>query len=257
MKFAQAPFGCKTTDGKEKCSQGDPIENNAAPFLGPSVAFSYGFGAVGPLSELTAALGVTGPSSIGIVDYPKDGAQRYSLTSTDYFIAFLSGAVAVGIGDWLRLGVTGQLVKGKAKFSQAVWSGQFKQADIRDTRNDSTATFEGENGAQATGVFGLTLLPRKDIAIGLSYRPEILFNAPGELTTVPPAAVAGDVTIDNEWKTANGSTPRTPASSCRSPTSCVRACSTGRGRAGWSNSAGRGSGGPSCRPSRCTRRDSA
>ena len=41
------------------------VENSEQPFLAPAGALSYGFGAVGPLSNLTIAVGATGPSAIG------------------------------------------------------------------------------------------------------------------------------------------------------------------------------------------------
>ena len=163
--------------------KGDPIENSANPFLGPSGALSYGLGAVGPLSELTLALGATGPSAIGIVKYPDKGVQRYALTNTDYFIGYYSASVAGGWGDWLRFGVTGQLAHGSAKFSQAVYSGVFSSTD---PAQDSYATFEGSNGVLPTGVLGLTLLPRSDLAIGLSWRPAMDFAADGTLKTQSP-----------------------------------------------------------------------
>lgn len=163
--------------------KGDPVENSADAFLGPSGALSYGLGAVGPLSELTFAVGATGPSAIGIVKYPDKGVQRYALTETDYFIGYYSASVAAGWGDWLRVGLTGQLAHGSAKFSQAVYSGQFAGTD---PKYDSYATFEGSNGVLPTGVLGLTLLPRRDLAIGLSWRPSMDFRADGTLTTKVP-----------------------------------------------------------------------
>ena len=162
------------------------VSNTAAPFLGPSGALSYGLGEVGPLSELTFAIGATGPSSIGKTQFPENGAQRYAITSTDYFIGYYSAAVAAGYSDWLRVGITGQLVKGNAKFAQAVWSGPGKSTNINNTTFDTTAVFEGTSDFTPAMVVGLTVLPHKDWAIGLSYRPKISFNAPGTMTMNAP-----------------------------------------------------------------------
>ncbi len=159
------------------------IENSAGPFLGPSACASYGFGAVGPLSELTVALGATGPSSIGHLQLPADGAQRYSIQSTDYFIGYYSAAVAAGWSDWLRVGVTFQLAHGNATFTQAVYSGT---TDGTDRANDTTATFSGSNGVKPALVLGATVLPSKTLAVGLSWRPRIDFAADGTLKTVSP-----------------------------------------------------------------------
>ncbi|MBM4344527.1 MAG: outer membrane protein transport protein [Deltaproteobacteria bacterium] len=169
--------------------KGDPIENSADAFLGPSGALTYGVGPAGPLSELTFALGATGPSAIGIVNYPHKGVQRYALTETDYFIGYYSASVAAGWGDWLRVGVTGQLAHGSAKFSQAVFSGEYPGTE---PEKDSYATFEGSNTVLPTGVLGLTVLPRPDLAIGLSWRPAMDFAADGTLKTEVP-----------EWAKAN------------------------------------------------------
>lgn len=175
---------------------GPAVENNAPPFLGPSAAISYGLGKVGPFSELTFALGATGPSSIGKSRFPSDGVQRYAIDSTNYFIAFYSAAVSAGIGDWLRFGVTGQLAHGDASFTQAVYSGL---ESGHDPKADSEATFSGVSGWIPTGVFGLTLLPRKDIAVGLSWRPAIRFAAPGHLDTkVAAAFAAGSGQVGND-----------------------------------------------------------
>lgn len=160
--------------------KGDPAENDAPPFLGPSGAVSYGLGAVGPLSELTFALGATGPSSIGKQQFPEQGVQRYQIQSTDYFIGFYSAAVAVGIGDWLRVGVTGQLAHGNATFSQAVYSGTTTGSE---PSQDSKATFSGANGVKPAAVLGVTVLPTPTVAIGLSWRPAIHFAADGTLDT--------------------------------------------------------------------------
>lgn len=163
------------------------VTNGAPPFLSPSGSLSYGFGKVGFLSDLTIALGATGPSAIGKVRYPGEGAQRYALNSTDYFIGYYSLAVAAAWRDLIRIGLTGQLVHGTATFSQAVWSGQGQgPKDANDTQSDATATFSGTSGMIPTFVAGITVTPTPAWAIGISYRPQIDFNAPGTLDIALP-----------------------------------------------------------------------
>ncbi len=165
-----------------------PVSNSAPPFLAPGGSVAYGFGAVGPLSDLTLSLGATGPSAIGKSQFPGDGAQRYGINSTDYFIAYYSAAIAAGWkrGDFsARLGLTGQLVQGNATFNQAVWAG-FGTYDkspnsVTSTASDSVATFNGKSSFIPTVVVGLSVSPTADIDIGISYRPEIMFDAPGTL----------------------------------------------------------------------------
>lgn len=164
--------------------KGDPVENSAPLFLGPTVALSYGMGALGPLSEATIAAGVNGPSAIGIVKYPNAGVQRYNVNSTDYFIGFYSLAVAAGYGDWLRFGITGQLAHGEATFDQAVYSSATSSGS--DPNDDTIATFSGKNGVQPNAIIGVTVLPTPQIAIGLSWRPSLKFAADGTLKTVAP-----------------------------------------------------------------------
>lgn len=169
---------------------GGAVENSASGFFGPSAALSYGFGAIGPFSELTVAIGATGPSSIGQVKYPDQGAQRYALRSTDYFIGYYSAAVAAGIGKFVRLGVTGQLAHGNAQFDQAVYSGIAAGSSPAD---DTSATFKGQSGWIPTAILGLTVLPVPGVAVGVSYRPKVAFLAPGTLDTVSPTTDASQV----------------------------------------------------------------
>ena len=179
---------------------GPSISNSGGPFPGPSAALSYGMGQVGPFSELTFAVGATGPSAIGKSKYPSDGAQRYALRSTDYFIAYYSASVAAAIGDKLRFGITAQAVHGSAKFDQAVWSGmgcldsKNQTADATTgecttkagatakdpgTSFDAVGTFEGSNSITPAAVIGVTFLPIPELAIGASYRTGVHFDAVG------------------------------------------------------------------------------
>jgi long-subunit fatty acid transport protein len=164
--------------------------NEAPPFFEPAGAVSYGFGAVGPLSALTVAVGAAGPSAIGKESFPADGPQRYALITSDFFIAYASASVAASFRSWLSAGVTIQAVKGTAKFSQAVYSGTAEQTDPNDRSSDAVATVDVSSGFIPTGVFGLTVRPMPGVAVGVSYRPRFTFDADGSLTTVLPATAA-------------------------------------------------------------------
>ena len=187
------------------------VENSAPPFLAPAGAISYGLGKVGPLSDLAFAVGATGPSAVGKTSFPVDGAQRYALTSTAYFIAYYSAAVAAGWqrGDvGVRVGFTGQLVQGTAKFSQAVWSGIDTYDNAKkgnkpsDTKNDSTASFSGTSDLIPAFVAGVSVTPRKGLDIGISYRPRIDFDAPGHLV-VGLSPVAAKIKAAPDGDSAN------------------------------------------------------
>jgi long-subunit fatty acid transport protein len=162
------------------------VSNSAGPFWEPGGAVSYGLGAIGPLSGLTFAFGATGPSAIGKLNYPANGAQRYALINSDFFIVYYSAAVAASFRDWLAAGLTLQLVKGTAKFSQAVWSGTFVDDDINNQSFDSTAHVDVSSGFIPTVVAGITVRPTPRVAIGISYRPHFTFDASGTLDTDPP-----------------------------------------------------------------------
>lgn len=159
------------------------VDNSSAPFLGPSAALVWGLGPTGPLSDLSLALGGTGPSAIGKLDYSTGGAERYALYKTDYFISYASAAIAGAWHDWLRFGVTGQLVTGSARFDQAVWSGFGKGSD---PKFDTTAVFNGSGGPIPTAVLGVSIVPNDQWAFGLSWRPHIRFEAEGTLVTTAP-----------------------------------------------------------------------
>jgi long-subunit fatty acid transport protein len=161
--------------------------NSAGGFLVPALAVSYGFPR-GRLSNLTLALGATGPSAIGKESFRPGGAQRYALISSDYFIAYYSAAIAARFTRWISAGVTIQLVKGSAKFSQAVWSGTSMGTG---PENDSIAKVDVTSPFIPTAVFGVTVRPVPPLALGVSFRPRFDFLAHGKLTTqLPPAQQA-------------------------------------------------------------------
>lgn len=161
-----------------------PVSNDGAPFWAPSLVVSYGRGATGPLAGLTFALGATGPSAIGKLGYPAAGAQRYALVSSDTTIVYWSGAVAAAFNRWLAAGVTVQLVHGRARFEQAVWSGETAGTD---PAFDTLARFDGTSGFIPTAILGVTARPTERVAIGLAFRPGFTFEAGGTLTTELPA----------------------------------------------------------------------
>jgi long-chain fatty acid transport protein len=170
---------------------GAAIENEAGPFFAPAAAISYGLGEVGPLSALTIAVGATGPSAVGKLEYPINGAQRYALISSDYFIGYYSLALAATYNKMISLGLTGQLVHGTAKFKQAIWSGEGGEAGRLQQTNQAISTVDVESDMIPTGVVGLTVTPMDGLAIGLSYRPRIDFEATGTLKTELPAGLQG------------------------------------------------------------------
>lgn len=164
------------------------VENSSKPFLAPSAAVSYGWRDLRGVDELTVAIGGTGPSAIGKSQFPKDGAQRYAIISTDYLIAYYSAAVSAGwkLGaSRLRVGLTGQLVQGQAEFSQAVWSGfgTYDEGINKPTSTsfDTLATFSGTSGLIPALVAGVSFQPFEGLDLGASYRPKVEFDAPGTL----------------------------------------------------------------------------
>jgi long-subunit fatty acid transport protein len=157
-----------------------PVSNGAAPFFAPALVASWGLGRVGPLPALTLALGATGPAAIGKLSYPASGAQRYALVSSDTTIAYLSFGAAATLARWLDVGLTFQLVKGTATFTQAVWSGE---APGTDPGLDTTAHVDVTSPFIPTGVLGVTARPSPRVSIGLSYRPRFTFEGAGTLAT--------------------------------------------------------------------------
>jgi long-chain fatty acid transport protein len=173
-------------------ARGGTVSNTAGGFLVPALGVSYGLGALGVLHDLTFALGATGPSAIGKENYDPAGPQRYSLISSDYFIVDYSAAAAAGFTRWLSGGVTFQLVQGRAKFSQAVWSGPNMDTD---PSYDAIAHVNVSSSLIPTAVFGVTARPTPLLALGLSYRPGFDFLAHGTLTTDIPAGLRDALAI--------------------------------------------------------------
>jgi long-subunit fatty acid transport protein len=171
-------------------SGGLAVSNQAPPFLAPAGVVSYGLGAVGPVRALTLALGATGPTAIGKLSYPDKGAQRYALVSSDTTIAYLSFGVAATLARWLDAGATLQLVKGRARFRQNVWSGD---APGTDPGQDTVAKVDVTSSFIPTAVVGVSVHPSARVSVGLSYRPRFSFRANGSLTTdLPMTALATD-----------------------------------------------------------------
>jgi long-subunit fatty acid transport protein len=167
-------------------ASGEPAaSNDAQPFLSPALVVSYGLGRTGPLEGLTFALGALGPSAIGKLSYPAAGAQRYALVSNDTSLVYWSGAVAAAINRFVAAGLTLQLVRGRARFAQAVWSGE---APGTDRSLDTLAMVDATSGLIPTAVIGITVRPVERVAVGLSYRPGFTFEADGTLTTELPEA---------------------------------------------------------------------
>ena len=192
--------------------QGDAVSNQHGAFLIPGFAISYGLGSLGPLSGLTVALGATGPSAVGKLDYATPGAEpsleddnfanetgagRYALLGSDYFIAFYSASVAAGLFDLVNAGITLQLVHGTAQFSQAVWSGQGAGYDPIE---QAAAEINVESGFIPAAVLGATVTPTDDLDIGVSFRPRVNFTASGTLDTTsftPGAKLLGVEQVGN------------------------------------------------------------
>jgi long-subunit fatty acid transport protein len=165
-----------------------PVSAGGSPFLAPALVASYGLGQVGPLQGLTFAVGATGPTAIGRQSYPADGAQRYALVSSDTTIIYWSAAIAAAFNRWLAAGVTLQLVHGNARFTQNVWSGE---APGTDASQDSVAHVDVTSGFIPAAVLGVTARPTERVAIGLSWRPRLTFDASGTLVAdLAPAAPA-------------------------------------------------------------------
>ena len=164
---------------------GAPVSNGAPPFFAPAAVASFGLGRVGPLAALTFALGASGPAAIGKLSYPAGGAQRYALISSDTTIVYWSAAVAAAFNRWLAAGVTLQLVKGTARFTQAVWTGASSGTNPAE---DAIAHVDVTSGFIPTAVLGVTARPTARVSLGVSYRPRFTFDASGSLTTDLPTA---------------------------------------------------------------------
>lgn len=158
----------------------DPVRNSAGPFLAPAGVASYGFGKVGPLSGLTVVVGAYGPSAVGKLTYPNDGAQRYGLIKSNYFIAYYSAGVAASYSNWLSFGAAFQIAAGSASFRQAVYAGS--GAHINTPQNDALVDVS-VRGWAPTGIMGVTVKPHKDVAIGFSWRPKMTFTGNGTVKT--------------------------------------------------------------------------
>ena len=93
-------FTRKYTDGTSAA----PVSNQSGVFPAPHIFLSHDFG----LQDWNFAVGVYGPSAVGKVQFPTNGASRYMLLDEDMLLAFISFSAAWSPTPELAVGATFQ-----------------------------------------------------------------------------------------------------------------------------------------------------
>lgn len=163
---------------------GATAKDSAPPFVTPTaLTVSYDFGAVGPLTHLTAAVGAMGPSATGVVTFPRTGPQRYAIDNLNVSVAYYGAALAVALPGAWRIGATLELLQASTSLSQA-----WRMTPGNDIAQDVVAHIDVGNTVYPVGLFGVSWSPVDAWTLALSYRMPGNFNGDGTLKLDIPAA---------------------------------------------------------------------
>jgi long-chain fatty acid transport protein len=159
----------------------DPVENSGPLLVIPSFGVSGSFG----LEDTVFAFGFYPPYAPDM-EYPADGAQRYTLVDSLVWQTYAGPSVAHRVNDWLSVGagLVWTLVRAE---EELVISTCGNAADPDSTCAESasqeiTISLQAWDPARFTGSLGVLVEPRPWLSIGLSGLPPIKVKGKGSLT---------------------------------------------------------------------------
>jgi long-chain fatty acid transport protein len=154
------------------------ITNHAPPFFAPSLAYGYGADRWG------VAFGVYGPGAYGKPEFPATGPQKFQLGHSDFLLAYVTGAGAVKITDWLSIGASFQwVVVPLGKFAVTLDGALSPTAAADNAPFIATTEIEVQDWAAFSGIIGFHIKPSACFELGLSSRfVPIYIEAEGEFT---------------------------------------------------------------------------
>lgn len=190
------------------------VSNEAPPFYAPFAVVGWKPAA---LEKLTFALGVYGPSSIGVRKFPDprncclaaDGTtdtalipqrapQRYSFIESDTTIVFPTLALGWQVMDTLAVGLSLQSGFASVKNVNSVYAFVGPRSTPDQADYDAVVTLQVTDKFTPTGIVGVLWSPLSQLEVGASFRPPVEFKGDGTLTVdLPPtlrplAEVRGD-----------------------------------------------------------------
>lgn len=173
------------------------ISNQAAPFLAPFLGVTTDFNY---FERWTFGLGVFGPSSVGIREYPVTLAnnlpapQRYDVRRADLLVIYPTLAVGFRALPWLDVGAELQLVWGRFDL------GNVSYFDLGPTYCKSaeypgcdTTTKVLTDGWTATAQAGFLMRPLRWLQFGARVRGPIDIKSDGTVDATSPKAFQVDI----------------------------------------------------------------
>jgi long-chain fatty acid transport protein len=159
----------------------DPIENQAPLLVIPSFGVSNSFG----LEKTVFAFGFYPPYAPDM-DYPVDGAQRYTLVDSLVWQLYAGPSVAHRFTDWLTVGVglVWTLVRAEEQLviSTCADATDEDSACAESPTQEIMISMQAWDPARFTGSLGVLIEPKPWLSVGLSALPPIKVKGKGSLT---------------------------------------------------------------------------
>jgi len=165
----------------------DPVNNQAKPMQIPAFGVAHHFG----LKDAMFAFGMFPPFAPDM-EYPKDGAQRYTLIDSLIWEVNAGPSVAYRPLPWLTIGGTfmWNLVRAEQNLNANVCNALVEAGATPDSscgnytadEVDLTVDLKMMDKSTFTGNFGLLIEPTDRLKIGLSVEPPMKVEGKGELS---------------------------------------------------------------------------
>lgn len=166
---------------KRMDSQGkiyDPIHNTAGIYFAPFVVISSDFG----LENTIFAFGVYGPSAVGKLSFPENGAQKYNLINWETTIGYWTFSAAHKLNDKFSFGISFQFPHVISASSSQIVNGTFMPKESpKEGPNDTLTKLNYKDTPKFTMIIGALYRPVKYLELGMAIRPiPVYFNSKGE-----------------------------------------------------------------------------
>jgi long-chain fatty acid transport protein len=206
LSYSFARAGTYNDPGQPWHGQPFPrVRNDNAPMPLPVVAVATDFG----LRSLTFAVGVYGPPSIGIRNFPETvrvggaaapGPQRFDLLDENVIVAFPTFAVAWRPLPWLYVG--GAFQPAVLHLQEHVDAMAFINARTCPAPEASACAVKAGlnlwDRFAPTGMLAALARPVEHVEVGLSARLPLEFNAEGDGATSVVPAFPAEITVNNK-----------------------------------------------------------
>ncbi|MBL4686876.1 MAG: outer membrane protein transport protein [Nannocystaceae bacterium] len=193
--------GADVLDPSLDVNTGDPYATveNAAKF-GPSPLFVVSWGDVG-VKGLSLQFGLAAPVGFGSHDWPRQGSQRYTITTGDFSFFALGGGVSYRLNRYFSVGANFLAGRFSADFQLKTRTGATGAMSNEDFNGDATTTVVVADKFVPSANFGVLSQPLRFLEVGLSVRLPYRTQATGTLDyspsmTTPDATLASAARVE-------------------------------------------------------------